>query len=70
MDFAGMLNALFNGGAASRRRGLRLRTYAVIPLSDDCGVLQWVEGLMPIKAAIEDTYLAEGLLGAGTSSRR
>ncbi|KXZ54940.1 hypothetical protein GPECTOR_3g11 [Gonium pectorale] len=62
MDFASMLNALFGGDAASRRRGLRLRTYAVVALTEDCGILQWVNGLTALKGAIEDTYTAERLI--------
>jgi hypothetical protein len=30
----------------ARRRGLALRTYAVLPLTDDCGILQWVNHLV------------------------
>ncbi|GFR46172.1 hypothetical protein Agub_g7700, partial [Astrephomene gubernaculifera] len=62
MDFAGLLNALFLGHDASRRRGLRLRTYAVVVLTEDCGILQWVNGLVPFKAAVEDTYAAERII--------
>ncbi len=69
MDLAGVLNELFAGDAGSRRRGLRLRTYAVIALNDDCGLLQWVEGLLPLKAAIEETYLAEKLVDRRCASR-
>ncbi len=59
MDFAGLLNALFAGDAASRRRGLRIRTYAVVALTEDCGILQWVDGLTPFKGALEDLYVSE-----------
>ncbi|PNW78179.1 hypothetical protein CHLRE_10g467200v5 [Chlamydomonas reinhardtii] len=59
MDFAGLLNALFASDAASRRRGLRIRTYAVVALTEDCGILQWVDGLTPFKGALEDLYISE-----------
>uniref|UniRef100_A0A7R9VTK1 Serine/threonine-protein kinase ATR n=1 Tax=Chlamydomonas euryale TaxID=1486919 RepID=A0A7R9VTK1_9CHLO len=61
MDFASMLNSLFNKHAASRRRNLRMRTYAVLPLTEDCGILQWVNNLNAFKAACEEVYIAEGL---------
>lgn len=48
--FPGVLNALMARDAAARRRGLSLRTYAVLPLQDDCGILQWVDNLVPFKA--------------------
>jgi hypothetical protein len=31
---------LLRACAGARRRGLALRTYAVLPLTDDCGILQ------------------------------
>lgn len=43
----------------ARRRGLALRTYGVLPLTDDCGILQWVNNLVPFKAACEDIYIKE-----------
>ncbi|KAL6746420.1 kinase-like domain-containing protein [Haematococcus lacustris] len=52
MDFAGVANNLFASTAAARRRGLRLRTYYVIVLTEDCGILQ---------ACCEEVYSAEGL---------
>jgi hypothetical protein len=61
MDFVGVLNDLLGREIASRRRGLRLRTYAVLPLTEDCGILQWVNGLVPFKGACEEVYSAAGL---------
>jgi hypothetical protein len=37
---AGTLNALLARQPQAQRRGLSLRTYAVLPLTDDCGILQ------------------------------
>lgn len=62
MDFAGLLNSLFGGHSTSRRRELHIRTFAVVPLTDECGLLQWVEGLLPLKVAIEDVYGSERLI--------
>jgi hypothetical protein len=28
--------------AESRRRKLRLRTYAVLPMTEECGIIEWV----------------------------
>lgn len=44
MDFASVANRLFASNSESRRRALRLRTYAVIVLTEDCGILQASEG--------------------------
>lgn len=45
----GVLNALLARDTAARRRAVALRTYSVIPLADDCGILQWVDNLVPFK---------------------
>jgi hypothetical protein len=63
----GVLNALLARDPAARRRGLGLRTYAVLPLADDCGVLQWVEHLVPFKGACEEAYAAERLYNRRTA---
>eukprot|EP00878_Enallax_costatus_P022474 GHUV01023843.1.p1 GENE.GHUV01023843.1~~GHUV01023843.1.p1 ORF type:complete len:1333 (+),score=447.74 GHUV01023843.1:514-3999(+) len=57
MDFAGTLNALLARQPQARRRGLSLRTYAVLPLTNDCGILQWVNNLVPFKHACEEVYV-------------
>jgi hypothetical protein len=57
----GTLNALLARQPQARRRGLCLRTYAVLPLTDDCGILQWVDNLVPFKAACEEVLAKEKL---------
>eukprot|EP00937_MAST-01D_sp_MAST-1D-sp2_P002135 g2135.t1 len=42
MEFNQVVNRLLQADAEGRRRALRLRTYAVICLSEDTGLLQWV----------------------------
>jgi hypothetical protein len=58
---AGVVNKLFCREAGSRRRHLYLRTYAVLPLTEDCGILQWVNNLAAFKACCEEVYSSEGL---------
>lgn len=43
MEFNGMINRLLQQDPAGRARKLRLRTYAVICLNEECGVLEWVQ---------------------------
>lgn len=38
-----MINRLLQKDPAGRGRKLRLRTYAVICLNEECGVLEWVQ---------------------------
>lgn len=40
MEVANVVNRLFRASPDSRRRRLRLRTYAVMPLREDCGIIE------------------------------
>lgn len=42
MEFASILNRLLAREPESRRRRLYLRTFTVVPLTDDCGLIEWV----------------------------
>eukprot|EP00775_Hariotina_reticulata_P013107 gene13107-13235_t len=68
MDFAGTLNALLARQPQAQRRGLSLRTYAVLPLTDDCGILQWVNNLVPFKIACEEIYVKEKIYRRGSTA--
>ncbi|KAI9024744.1 hypothetical protein DFJ74DRAFT_666004 [Hyaloraphidium curvatum] len=42
------INGLLRGNISTRRRRLYIRTYKVFPLSNITGVLEWVEGSVPL----------------------
>jgi serine/threonine-protein kinase ATR len=42
MEFNSLINKLLKKEPESRQRQLRIRTYAVVPLNDECGLLEWV----------------------------
>jgi len=42
MEFSGVINRLLHKDPEGRRRKLRLRTYRVVCLSEDCGLIEWV----------------------------
>jgi serine/threonine-protein kinase ATR len=42
MEVNGMVNRLLQRCPGGRQRRLRLRTYAVLCLNEECGVLEWV----------------------------
>lgn len=42
MEFNAMINRLLSKCSESRRRKLYIRTFAVIPLMEDCGMVEWV----------------------------
>eukprot|EP00850_Spirogloea_muscicola_P009313 SM000052S17705 [mRNA] locus=s52:211237:225088:+ [translate_table: standard] len=41
MEFTTMINRLLSKNSASRRRNLHIRTFAVLPLTEDCGMIEW-----------------------------
>lgn len=52
----GLCNGLLERDRAARRRDLRLRTYAVVPLGPQCGLLEFVPDTEPIGSSIIGTH--------------
>jgi len=60
MEFNLMLNRLLAKHPCSRRDLLYLRTFAVIPLTEECGLVQWVPNTRGIRHILQDLYEASG----------
>jgi serine/threonine-protein kinase ATR len=60
MEFNCVLNRLLTKDPASRRRNLYIKTFAVIPLTEDCGLVQWVPNTRGIRHILQDLYEASG----------
>ena len=60
MDVAGVLNRLFLGESTSRKRGLRLKRFAVTPLSEDCGIIEWVPATRGLRNLVYEALTADG----------
>nr|WPS94695.1 serine/threonine-protein kinase [Naematelia aurantialba] len=60
MDFNSMINKLLKGASESRRRRLYIRTYAVMPLNEECGLLEWVSNTNALKSILEKGYASKG----------
>jgi ataxia telangiectasia mutated family protein len=52
----GLCNGLLEKDRAARRRNLRVRTYAVVPLGPQCGLLEFVPDTEPIGTPIITTH--------------
>jgi serine/threonine-protein kinase ATR len=61
MEFTTMLNRLLSRDAASRKRRLYLRTFAVVPLTEDCGLIEWVPHTTGLRHVIQALYVRDGL---------
>lgn len=61
MEFNSMINKLLKKDPESRRRQLYLRTYAVIPVNEECGIIQWVNNTVAFRHALMKVYAAENI---------
>lgn len=55
MEFNGIVNRLLQRDAEGRRRKLRLRTYAVVCLNEECGLMEWVPDTACLRGCIVES---------------
>jgi len=60
MEFNAMINRLLSKVPESRRRKLYIRTFAVVPLTEDCGMVEWVPNTRGLRHILQDIYIAHG----------
>ncbi|KAH6616589.1 hypothetical protein C7974DRAFT_427548 [Boeremia exigua] len=56
MEFNAMINRALQKDIESSKRRLYIKTYAVTPLNEECGAIEWVEGLKPMRDIIIRSY--------------
>ncbi|KAI8186429.1 hypothetical protein K4K51_010488 [Colletotrichum sp. SAR 10_75] len=56
MEFNGMINRSLKRDAEASRRQLYIKTYAVVPLNEECGIIEWVDGLKTLREILLDQY--------------
>ncbi|TDL29365.1 hypothetical protein BD410DRAFT_710460 [Rickenella mellea] len=61
MDFNSIINKLLKTNSESRRRQLRIRTYSVVTLNEECGFIEWVPHTIPIRPILIKYYAARGI---------
>ena len=69
MEFTTMLNRLLARDAESRKRRLYLRTFSVIPLTEDCGIIEWVPNTTGFRHIIQGLYADDGLYHKNSHTR-
>ncbi|XP_068136880.1 serine/threonine-protein kinase ATR isoform X2 [Hyperolius riggenbachi] len=65
MEFNSLINKLLRKDAESRRRELHIRTYAVIPLNDECGLIEWVNNTFGLRNILVKLYKEKGTYMGG-----
>ncbi|CDP14533.1 unnamed protein product [Coffea canephora] len=58
MEFNAMINRLLSKCPESRRRKLYIRTFAVTPLTEDCGMVEWVSHTRGLRPILQDIYIS------------
>jgi len=61
MEFGTVVNRLFMRDPQSRRRKLRMKTYAVICLNESSGIMEWMENTTTVRQALGQVYAEEGI---------
>ncbi|KAJ3252885.1 serine/threonine-protein kinase M1 [Chytriomyces hyalinus] len=62
MEFNGLINKLLKKDPEARKRNLRVRTYAVVPLNEECGIIEWVENTSGFRHIVMKSYRAKGIV--------
>lgn len=56
MEFNNMINRFLKRDVDAAKRRLYIRTYAVIPLNEECGLIEWVDNLKTFRDIIIKLY--------------
>ncbi|KAF2733102.1 hypothetical protein EJ04DRAFT_295336 [Polyplosphaeria fusca] len=56
MEFNAMINRALQHDIDCSKRRLYIKTYGVTPLNEECGTIEWVEGLKPMRDIILRLY--------------
>ena len=61
MEFNSMINRSMKRDAESSKRQLYIKTYAVTPLNEECGIIEWVDGLKTLRDILLGLYRPLGI---------
>lgn len=61
MEFNAMINRALHRDIESSKRRLYIKTYGVTPLNEECGTIEWVEGLKPMRDILLQCYKSKGV---------
>uniref|UniRef100_A0A146L1C6 Serine/threonine-protein kinase ATR n=3 Tax=Lygus hesperus TaxID=30085 RepID=A0A146L1C6_LYGHE len=61
MEFNSIINLLLRTDSVAQEKDLSIRTYSVVPLNAECGLIEWLSGLLPLKGIITDMYTKLGV---------
>lgn len=54
---------MFENDSEARKRNLRLRTYAIVPLSRNTGLIEWIQNTQTLKSVVGDHWKKNTIKG-------
>ncbi|KAL7740317.1 hypothetical protein ACLKA6_018761 [Drosophila palustris] len=65
MEFNGLMKRYLHQDARARQRRLHIRTYAVLPFNEECGLLEWLPNLNSYRSICMALYSQRGQVMSG-----
>ncbi|XP_034474679.1 serine/threonine-protein kinase ATR [Drosophila innubila] len=65
MEFNGLMKRYLHQDARARQRRLHIRTYAVLPFNEECGLLEWLPNLNSYRSICIALYSQRGQVMSG-----
>ena len=62
MEFNAMINRSLKRDAESSKRRLYIKTYAVTPLNEECGLIEWIDNLKTLRDIVLRIYKQKNVL--------
>ncbi|ETI22234.1 hypothetical protein G647_06307 [Cladophialophora carrionii CBS 160.54] len=62
MEFNNMINRFLKRDVDAARRRLYIRTYAVIPMNEECGLIEWVDNLKTFRDIVLRLYKDKSII--------
>ena len=63
IDFAVLCNKMLDNDSEARKRNLKLRTYAIVPLSRNTGLIEWIQNTSTLKSVVGDYWKKNNIKG-------
>ncbi|XP_076813089.1 serine/threonine-protein kinase ATR-like isoform X2 [Clavelina lepadiformis] len=64
-EFAAIVNKCLMRDTESGKRNLLIRTYAVVPLNEECGLIEWVNNMQGLRHILLAIYKTKGTYTSG-----
>ena len=70
IDFAVLCNKILANDGEARNRGLGLRTYAIVPLSRNTDMIEWIQNTQTLKSVVGEYWKKNNIKGEMTDIKR